>query len=109
MSGGAFDYKQYQIRQIKEDIESIIERQGKQKHKDELWEDDEYYKKYPEEKFNYIYPEHIVIEFKKGIEYLRLAEIYANRIDYLLSGDDGEENFIKRLNQELIDSRAKKD
>jgi len=32
---------------------------------------------------------------------LRKAAIYAQRIDWLLSGDDGEESFLERLKEEL--------
>jgi hypothetical protein len=35
------------------------------------------------------------------IRYLRIAEIYAHRVDWLLSGDDNEEHFIKRLKEDL--------
>ena len=38
---------------------------------------------------------------KKGYWILRKAAIYAQRIDWLLSGDDGEESFIRRLYDEL--------
>ncbi len=47
------------------------------------------------------YSDEIIEEFKKGYEMLRKAEIYAQRIDWLLAGDDGEESFIKRLKEEL--------
>jgi hypothetical protein len=30
-----------------------------------------------------------------------MAEIYAQRIDWLLSGDDGEDSFRKRLKEDL--------
>ena len=40
-------------------------------------------------------------EFKKGIEILKKANIYVNKIDYLLCGDYGEENFHKKLKEEL--------
>ena len=32
---------------------------------------------------------------------LRIAEIYAHRIDRFLSGNDGEEYFIKKLKENL--------
>jgi hypothetical protein len=32
---------------------------------------------------------------------LKAGYIYAHRIDWLLSGDDGEESFNKRLTEEL--------
>lgn len=47
------------------------------------------------------YTERTLDEFRKGVEILKKASIYANRIDWLLSGDDGEDNFYERLNEEL--------
>ena len=49
----------------------------------------------------YGYNEKTLEEFKKGLDILRKACIYAQRIDWLLSGDDGEESFHKRLKEDL--------
>ena len=38
---------------------------------------------------------------KEAYRILRLAEIYAKRIDWMMSGDDGEETMHKRLKVEL--------
>lgn len=43
----------------------------------------------------------VVDEFKRGLKILRTAAIYAQRIDWLLSGDDGEESFKRRLKEDL--------
>jgi hypothetical protein len=32
---------------------------------------------------------------------IRVAAVYAQRIDWLISGDDGEESFLERLKEEL--------
>lgn len=101
MSGGHFDYKQWHIEQIADSIQSELDRQGKEKDESELYMDKEYYIDHPEERFNYTYPEEVQEEFKKGISLLRKAAVYARRIDWLLSGDDGEDTFIKRLKEEL--------
>jgi hypothetical protein len=77
MSGGTFDYKQYNIREIADDIEQIIEHNS------------------------YQFPDDIIKEFKTGVDILRKAHVYAQRIDYLVSGDDGEESFRERLKEEL--------
>jgi hypothetical protein len=106
MSGGHFDYDQYKIDGIAESIQSMIDRNGREKTKSERerWSlDDEYYEKYPDEKFYYKYPDDIIDRFKKGIIYLKIAEVYAQRIDWLLSGDDGEDNFRKRLKEDLLE------
>lgn len=42
-------------------------------------------------------------ELKRAVRYLRKAAIYAQRADYLLSGDDSEEAFQKRLRHDLTD------
>ena len=47
------------------------------------------------------YTEETIAEFRKGIELLKKAKVYAHRIDWLISGDDGEESFHKRLKEEL--------
>lgn len=101
MSGGHFDYKQYHINDIVYTIERELELQGKVKPKDELWNNEDYYKTYPEEKLYRTYPKEIQEKFKDGIKALKIAAIYAQRIDWFLSGDDGDENFIKRLTEEL--------
>ena len=40
-------------------------------------------------------------EFKKGLALLRQAYVYAQRIDWLVSADDGEDSFHNRLKFEL--------
>jgi len=78
MSGGHFDYKQYHIRDIWQEIEELL------KNKDYF--EDPVYK-----------------AMKKGLLILKIAEIYAQRIDYYLSGDDGWDNFLKRLKEDLAE------
>jgi hypothetical protein len=106
MSGGAFDYKQYNISMIADEIEQMIKNNGRPKTKEELkdesWgRDTSWYERYPEDLNHYKYPDDIIEEFKKGVDILRKAQIYAQRIDYLISGDDGEESFRERLKEEL--------
>ena len=105
MSGGAFDYKQFNITMIADEIEQMIEKNGRPKTREELkdegWRDPEWYKKYPEDLNHYKYPDDVIEEFKKGVDILRKAQIYAQRIDWLISGDDGEESFRERLKEEL--------
>lgn len=43
----------------------------------------------------------VLDDMKKGLVALKVAAIYAQRIDWLLSGDDGEESFKRRLKEEL--------
>jgi len=85
MSGGHYRYKQHHIQDIIESIKEIIDSNNT---KDE-WG---YCTEYDEE---------IISEMKKGIDFLKIAYVYAQRIDWLRSGDDGEENFKKRLKEDL--------
>ena len=96
MSGGHFDYDQYRIRGIADTIESLILNNGKKKEH----YNGEYYSDYEEESY-YNFPENILSSFNKGYIALRIAEIYAQRIDWLVSGDDGEQTFLERLNEKL--------
>ena len=89
MSGGHFSYEQYKISQIAEDVDQLIRNNGKDE-KDE-WG----YTKHSH------FTDETIEEFKKGLHYLRLAHIYAQRIDWLVSGDDGEDSFHRRLQAEI--------
>ena len=101
MSGGAFDYKNFHINEIAEDIQKQLDRQGKERDKYELYMQDEFYEKYPEEKIYPTFDSRVQHEMKNAVKLLKLASIYAHRVDYFLSGDDGEENFLERLNSEI--------
>lgn len=105
MSGGRFDYDQYRIGYIADTIEGEIRKSGRPKTREELkeesWHDADWYKKYPEDLNHYKYPDQVIEKFKEAVVLLRKAEVYAQRIDWLLSGDDGEESFLKRLQEEL--------
>lgn len=86
MSGGHFDYKQYHIRDIVDSIENILylnETKGDG--------DDYYVPLRPAE----------LRRLKEGIKALKIAEVYAQHIDLLVSGDIGEETFHIRLQDEL--------
>jgi len=105
MSGGAFNYDQYKIGYMVDQIDEIVVKNGVEKTpeeiKDESWRDPDWYEKYPEDKFHYQYPDEVIEKMKEGIEVLKRAQIYAHRIDWLLSGDDGEESFLRRLEEDL--------
>ena len=46
-----------------------------------------------------------LFEFQNAVNYLKLAQIYSRRVEWLLSGDDGKDSFIKRLKEELGENR----
>lgn len=110
MSGGFFNYDQSKIRNMIDSIEHLIERNGRAKTHEELTDGysfvgdtnyKEYYEKYPNEKFFPAYSDEVIEEFKKAVQHLRVAYVYAQRIDLLVSGDDSEESFMKRLKNDL--------
>lgn len=105
MSGGHFDYNQYKIGYIADSIEQEIERNGREKTREEMkaegWKDPNWYEKYPEDKFHYEYPPEVIEQFKIAVRKLREAQVYAHRVDWLLSSDDGEESFLRRLKEDL--------
>jgi hypothetical protein len=105
MSGGHFDYDQYKIRYIADRVEQLIRDNGREKNQEELrdesWRSPDWYDKYPEDKFHTNYPDDVIEKFKEGWELLRKAEIFAQRIDWLVSGDDGENSFRSRLEEDL--------
>lgn len=88
MSGGRFDYFQYRIAEIYDSIENEIEHNN---------EDPGWWGEFR----GYRYEDDTLEIFKKAIAFLKIAEVYANRIDYLLEGDDGENDLQRRLKQDL--------
>jgi len=105
MSGGHFNYDQYKIGYIADSIEREIEKNGRRKTKEELrqesWIDKEWLERNPEDINHYEYPPEVIEKFKEAVNILRKAQIYAHRVDWLLSGDDGEESFLRRLKEDL--------
>lgn len=104
MSGGAFDYNQYKIGYIADQIEETVIKNGVEKTPEEIkndWHNDEWYEKYPEDKFHYKYPDEVIEKMKEAVKALKIAQVYAQRVDWLFSGDDGEESFLSRLEEEL--------
>lgn len=89
MSGGHFYYDQYKIGRIADEIERIVEINDSEEL--DRWGDE----------IGYGFDSDIIERFREGIKALRIAEVYAQRIDWLLSGDDGEDNFKQRLQEEL--------
>lgn len=101
MSGGHFDYKQYQIDQIIEGIEEHLELMGKEREDVDNPYRREYYSEYPEARIYPVESEEVQERMRHAIRALKIAKIYAQRVDWYLSGDDGEESFLERLDREL--------
>lgn len=92
MSGGRFDYQQYRLHDIAETIEEEIE-SNTTKPSDWEWSGCEWTgQKYSDE---------TIEKFKEAVAYLKVAECYAQRVDWILSGDDDEKYFLMRLKKDL--------
>ena len=89
MSGGHFQYGQYKIGQIADEIEQMVFR-------NDSTEKDEY----GYEKGHHFTPE-TVAKFKEAVTTLRKAHIMAQRVDWLVSCDDGEDSFHRRWADEM--------
>jgi hypothetical protein len=96
MSGGYFDYKQYTITDIEDELQHVLKRLEVDPDTSE--------NEYDENRSLKPYIDDIP-KFKEkintAINYLKKTSVYINRIDYFLSQDDGEETFYKRLKEEL--------
>jgi hypothetical protein len=97
MSGGHFDYAQYRINDIALEIDEVIESNNDQTIT--LWG----CKKGNE------YPPAIIDKFKEAAHTLRQAQEMAQRVDWLLSGDDSEDSFLRRWDEEVREYWEKKD
>ena len=80
MSGGSFGHEEYKISYIADEINEVIE---KGEYSNEINE-----------------------KLKEAVRVLKIAKIYAHRVDYLFSGDDSEESFLRRLEYELSNYEA---
>jgi hypothetical protein len=89
MSGGFFEYRQYLMSSIADEIEQVI-------INNESEETDEW-----GSPISKGCSEETIKQFYEAIYYLKKAQVYAQRIDWLLSGDDSESAFHKRLAQDL--------
>lgn len=89
MSGGRWDYQDYRIHDIADTFDDTIENNNVKP---------EYYWG---EWNGQLYPDEVIDEFKKGYAILKLAEVYSHRADWLLSDDDGDESFIRRLKSDI--------
>jgi hypothetical protein len=79
MSGGHFDYLQYRHEwdDAIEEIKRCINENP------------------------YEFDKAVLDNFIHGLEYIKKAKVYLHRIDWLLSGDDGEQSFLTRLQEDL--------
>lgn len=89
MSGGHFNYDQYKITQMIEEIKQLVLNNDNTEM--DRWGDP----------VGRNYPPEVIEKFVEAAHILKTAFIYANRIDYLVSCDDSEESFLRNLETEL--------
>jgi hypothetical protein len=89
MSGGHFQYQQYRIEDIAVEIDELI-----------VSNDDESLDEWGQRRGNN-YPPEILEKFREAAHILRQAAEMAQRVDWLVSGDDGEESFLHRWHKEV--------
>ena len=89
MSGGRFQHQQYILMDIAEEIQHVIETN-----------DDVSINEWGDPRGRGYSPE-VIAKLQEGVRALKTAYVYAHRIDWLLSDDDGEESFLRRLEKEL--------
>ncbi len=94
MSGGKFEYKQYDIDRIADIIQFEL---NIQKMPTAMAK-----KLFPEDqKPDPPHSEEVQEQMRNAIRALRVAAVYAQRVDWYLSGDDGPESFLKTLKSDL--------
>ncbi len=86
MSGGYFDYDEFHITQIADQIERVIVNNTKQ---------DEY-----GFAFNYSKDTLSILEY--AVQQLKRVATMIHRIDWLLSGDDGEKTFTEKWSKDNV-------
>jgi hypothetical protein len=89
MSGGHFRYDQYKLQMIADEIEQLI-----------IDNESEEVNQYGDKKGNHFSKETIK-QFKAAVALLRVSYVYVQRVDWLVSGDDGEDSFHRRLDLDL--------
>jgi hypothetical protein len=77
MSGGYFNHTEAYIEYIKTGIEDVID--------DKLLG----------------LSDEVIDVLNEAVKTLQKAKVYVHRIDYFLSGDDGEESFFRRLKEDM--------
>lgn len=90
MSGGAFDYKQFQIEDIVREIQDVLKKKNNLDTKDKE-QDHEVRQK-----------------LRQAIKILRVASDCANEVDLLLSGDNSGTSFLDNWAGFLKRTRGKK-
>jgi len=79
MSGGHFDYKQYVLEDIADEINSVIS----------------------ENEENYNFSKETISKFTETEKTVRAAAKMLHRVDWLICGDDGEDSFHANWKEDM--------
>jgi Asp-tRNA(Asn)/Glu-tRNA(Gln) amidotransferase A subunit family amidase len=92
MSGGHFNHSQYHLVQISEDIDTLVRNNC-----------------IPDE-YGYAtnFTPETLAKFEEAIKALKVAHAMVQRVDWLVSGDDGEDTFHKRWEEEVASQLPKR-
>jgi hypothetical protein len=109
MSGGSMEYVAWKIQEAARHIQrelANLELCRKNKRFVEPYEG--YQKKYPE--LTYLkspeaLTDAVIKRMRDALMCVRKAAIYAERVEWLTSGDDGYDNFCMRLDEQLADCK----
>ena len=96
MSGGSMEYVYTHIYQATQDVAHILEKTRK-RDIDDFDFDAERMENMTAEKLK----DQVVSLMEKAVHALREAEVYARRVEWLDSGDDGFDSFVERTAEEL--------
>jgi hypothetical protein len=94
MSGGHFEYVEFQIEEAAREIARIVRINGNVYPIPDAFG-------YAEPSYNY--PPDIIERFKETSVALQRAAAMLRRVDYLVCGDDGEDSFRRRWKEEVED------
>ncbi len=101
MSGGHFEYKQYHVHELAEEIDRLIARVYKNREDNKNSTDDPQHPDYNWDRC-YDYSDETLAKFVEARDALIKASKMVQRVDWLVSGDDGEEAFHRRWTEEQL-------
>lgn len=108
MPGGHFDYKEFYIKEILDQLIEEYVKQGSLKNEEDLMDDELYYKNYPNEKYYDVLPPNVNTKLMEAFTLLKQSYIYITQLDRYLSGDINEESLIEQIDKEIIQDNLTK-
>lgn len=95
LSGGFFEYRQFLLEDMAGEIDKLIARNGAPTEYEDAFD-----LRYLPSR-HYEYPADILARFRESAHELRRVGEMAHRVDWLVSGDDGEDTFRERWSDEV--------